>query len=236
MVDPYHIVLADDHLMFRQGIKRIIQEVANMEVVGEAGDGLELLDLLKETPTHMVILDISMPKLRGLEAIWEIKITNPGIKVLVLTMHRDKEYLLHAFSAGATGYLLKEDTEEELLKAIDKLRKGETYVSPLLAPQMTSLFLKKSRYTGEAPGEVLTIREREIMKLIAEGKSSKEIGKLLFISNRTAQHHRANIMRKLNVKTTADLVKYAIQRGYTLPSRDQSSAGSPNIAGRNQHI
>jgi len=236
MVDLYHIVLADNHLMFRQGIKRIIQEVANMEVVGEAGDGLELLDLLKETPAHMVILDISMPKLRGLEAIWEIKITNPGIKVLVLTMHRDREYLFRAFSAGANGYLLKEDTDVELLKAIAKLRKGETHVSPLLAPQMTSLFLKKSRYPGEAPGEVLTIRQREIVKLIAEGKSSKEVGKLLFISNRTAEHHRANIMKKLNVKTTADLVKYAIQRGYIFPGRDGSSAGSPIIEGKNQQI
>lgn len=220
MIDPYRIVLADDHVMFRQGIKRIIEEVANTEVVGEAGDGLELLDLLKETHAHMVILDISMPKLGGLEAIGGIKIINPEIKVLLLTMHKDKEYLYRAFSAGAQGYLLKEDPDSELPKAIEMLRKGETYISPLLLPRLTGFFQEKYRYTGEpqALEEVLTIREREIIKLVAEGKSSQEIGRLLFISNRTVQHHQDNIRKKLNVKKAADLVKYAIQKGYTSPA------------------
>lgn len=198
MIDPYRIVLADDHVMFRQGIKKIIEEVANTEVVGEAGDGLELLDLLKETHAHMVILDISMPKLGGLEAIGGIKIINPEIKVLLLTMHKDKEYLYRAFSAGAQGYLLKEDPDSELPKAIEMLRKGETYISPLLLPRLTGFFQEKYRYTGEpqALEEVLTIREREIIKLVAEGKSSQEIGRLLFISNRTVQHHQDNIRKK----------------------------------------
>lgn len=220
MIDPYRIVLADDHVMFRQGIKKIIEEVANTEVVGEAGDGLELLDLLKETHAHMVILDISMPKLGGLEAIGGIKIINPEIKVLLLTMHKDKEYLYRAFSAGAQGYLLKEDPDSELPKAIEMLRKGETYISPLLLPRLTGFFQEKYRYTGEpqALEEVLTIREREIIKLVAEGKSSQEIGRLLFISNRTVQHHQDNIRKKLNVKKAADLVKYAIQKGYTSPA------------------
>jgi DNA-binding NarL/FixJ family response regulator len=218
MTATFSILLADDHVMFRRGVRRIIQSIGDVEVVGEASDGLELLQLLKKTTPNLIILDISMPNLRGLEATREIKIINPEVKVLILTMHKDKEYLYHAFSAGAEGYLLKEDADSELIAAIDALRKGGTYVSPLLSLQLTDLFMQKSRPATEQranPGELLTTREREIIKLIAEGKSSKEVAALLFISSRTVQHHRANIMRKLNIKKTADLVKYAIQKGYT---------------------
>ena len=221
MAAPFSILLADDHTMFRRGVRRIIQGISDTEVVGEASDGFELLELLKKTTPNLVIMDISMPNLRGLEATREIKIINPAVKVLILTMHKDKEYLYHAFSAGAEGYLLKEDADSELLSAIDTLRRGGTYISPLLSTQLADLFMQKSRPTAEqmsSPGELLTTREREIIKLIAEGKSSKEVADLLFISSRTVQHHRANIMKKLNIKKTADLVKYAIQKGYTSPA------------------
>ncbi len=221
MTETYRVVLVDDHVMFRGGVKRIVQGINGVEVVGEASDGLALLDLLKNTPADLVILDVSMPNLRGLEAAREIKIIKPEIKVLILTMHKEKDYLYHAFSAGAEGYLLKEDADTELINAVEAMRRGGTYVSPLLAAQITDLFLDRSRLSGEDikfSGEVLTVREREVLKLIAEGKSSREVGALLFISNRTVQHHRANIMRKLNFKKTADLVKYAIQKGYTEPA------------------
>lgn len=220
MATPFSILLADDHVMFRRGVRRIIQSIGDVEVVGEASDGFELLELVKKTNPNLIILDISMPNLRGLEATREIKIINPEVKVLMLTMHKDREYLCHAFSAGAEGYLLKEDADSELISAIDTLRKGGTYISPLLSPQLADLFVERVSPTGKprGPGEFLTIREREIIKLIAEGKSSREIGGLLFISSRTVQHHRANIMRKLNIKKTADLVKYAIQKGYTEPA------------------
>lgn len=220
MAKPFNILLADDHVMFRRGVRRILQGISDVEVVGEASDGFELLELLKKTDPDLVILDISMPNLRGLEATKEIKIINPGVRVLILTMHKDREYLCHAFSAGAEGYILKEDADSELLAAVETLRKGGTYISPLLTPQLADLFVEKSMpaKAGVGPGESLTVREREIIKLIAEGKSSKEIGSLLFISSRTVQHHRANIMRKLSIKKTADLVKYAIQKGYTEPS------------------
>jgi DNA-binding NarL/FixJ family response regulator len=221
MPGHFSILLADDHTMFRRGVRRIIQSIKDVEVVGEASDGFELLELLKRTSPQMVIMDISMPNLRGLEATREIKIINPAVKVLILTMHKDKEYLYHAFSAGAEGYLLKEDADSELIAAIDTLRKGGTYISPLLSSQLADLFMQKSRPLTEQlvhPTELLTTREREIVKLIAEGKSSKEVAEMLYISSRTVQHHRANIMKKLNIKKTADLVKYALQKGYTAPA------------------
>lgn len=220
MARPLSILLADDHVMFRRGVRKIIQGMDEVEVVGEASDGFELLELLKKTAPDLVILDISMPNLRGLEATREIKIIDPKVKVLILTMHKDREYLYHAFTAGAEGYLLKEDADSELLAAIDTLRQGGTYISPLLSPQLADLFMEQAQPAGKPwlSKEPLTVREREVIKLIAEGKSSKEIGGLLFISSRTVQHHRANIMRKLNIKKTADLVKYAIQKGYTEPA------------------
>ena len=215
MASPFKIVLADDHVMFRRGVKSLIQGMKNVEVVGEAGDGLELLQLLKDIQPHLVIMDISMPNLRGLEATREIKNLHPGVKVLILSMHKDREYLYHALTAGAEGYLLKEDADGELMLAIQTLRQGGTFISPLLSTQMADIFVDKFQAGGEpsmAAGEPLTTREREIVKLIAEGKSSKEIGELLFISSRTVQHHRANIMKKLNVKNTTELVKFAIQQ------------------------
>jgi DNA-binding NarL/FixJ family response regulator len=132
-MEPYRIVLADDHILVRQGIKKIIQEDPQMAVIGEAGDGLELLELLKDRRPDLVILDISMPRLRGLEATHRIKELWPGIKVLILTMHRSKEYLQQALAQGADGYLLKEDADLALFSAIEAVRQGRVYVSPLLA-------------------------------------------------------------------------------------------------------
>jgi len=215
-VTPYRIVLADDHVMFRQGIKNILEGAEDLEVIGEASDGLKLLELLKKVTPDMVILDISMPNLRGLEATREIKMISPDMKVLILTMHRDKEYVYYAVSAGAEGYLLKEDADTELFAAIEKIRQGEHYISPLLSGQLTHELIQAS-HKGQAtsPFDPLTIREREVLKLIAEGISNKEIADLLFISIRTVENHRANIMEKLNIKQTANLVKYAIRKGYT---------------------
>lgn len=212
----YHIVLADDHAMFRQGLKRILEERSDLQVVGEVDCGLELLKLLEKLVPDLIILDISMPNLRGLEAIREIKMTHSNVKILVLTMHKDMEYLHQAITAGAEGYLLKEDADSELFSAIDRVRQGGKYVSPKLSEELAEDWVKTTR-RGDKPSfdpERVTTREREVLKLIAEGKSNKEIGSLLFISARTVERHRANIMEKLNLKKTADLVKYAIQKGY----------------------
>ena len=211
----YRIVRADDHRLVRQGIRQIIDASGDMKVVGEAGDGLDLLNLLKTTTPDLVILDISMPKLTGVEATRAVKRNYSDIKILILSMHKNKEYLYHAFSAGANGYLLKEDTGTELFTAIKTVRDGGVYVSPLLSKELTADFISTCKGNGMIPIEPLTTREREVLKLIAEGKSNKEIAGFLSISARTVQHHRASIMKKLKLKRIADLVKYAIRKGYT---------------------
>lgn len=218
-MNPYLIALADDHMMFRQGVRRILEEIPAFRVTGEVKDGLELLRLLQAAPPHMVILDISMPNLRGIEATREIKKSHPGMKVLILTMHKDKEYLYHALGAGADGYILKEDADDELVAAIESIRKGNVYISSLLSSQVSQLIVQSSRSTSPTAedlsrSEPLSNREREVLKLIAEAKSSKEIADLLCISIRTVQHHRSNIMKKLDIKKSTDLVKYAIRKGY----------------------
>lgn len=222
MTRPYRILLADDHPMFRHAVRRIIQSSRDLEVVGEASDGFQLLELVKRTSAQLAVIDISMPNLRGLEAALELRNIDPAIKVLMLTMHKNKEYLHLALRAGVQGYLLKEDTDNELLTAISTVRNGGTYISQLLSTQLATLFMEKSRPASEQPEnfeELLTTREREIIKLIAEGKTSKESADLLYISSKTVLCHRANIMKKLNIKKPADLVKYAIQNGYISGSR-----------------
>jgi DNA-binding NarL/FixJ family response regulator len=210
----YRVILADDHALFRSGVKRILEEIPGVEVVGEAADGLELLNLLREITPDLVILDISMPKLRGLEAIQQIKVSHPQVEVLILTMHKEAEYLSYALGAGAAGFLLKQDADPELIEALAAVRRGETYLSPAISEVVPDL-LRRGQTPEGTPKEVLTNREREILKLLADGKSSREIGELLFISLRTVQNHRANIMKKLKVRRTTELIKYALQKGYS---------------------
>jgi DNA-binding NarL/FixJ family response regulator len=211
---PYGIILIDDHNILREGLKRIIMEREDLQVVGEASNPLELFELLRNTTPQMLILDISMPNMRGVEATREVKSISPQTKVLILTMHKDKDYLYHAIEAGADGYLLKEDADSEIFTAIDTIRRGGTYVSPLLAGELTSDWFKFCRGELKQSSDSLTTREREVLKLVAEGKQSKDIAALLFISVRTVDHHRASIMSKLNINNTAELVKYAISKGY----------------------
>jgi DNA-binding NarL/FixJ family response regulator len=212
----YRIYLADDHVMVREGIRLVLTQHPDYEIAGEAGDGLELLALLKRgTPPDAIILDISMPKLRGIEAIRDIKSISPETKVLVLTMHRDEDFLRQAFVAGANGYLLKEDLAKELFSALDSILKGEIYVSALLGVELKDAWVRIFRENRGVPDmDLLTARETEVLKLIAEGKSNKEIADLLFVSARTVDHHRAAIMRKLKLKGTAELTRYAMNRGY----------------------
>jgi DNA-binding NarL/FixJ family response regulator len=213
MMEPYRIVLADDHVLFRQGVRKIISDMPGTQVVGEANEGIEAIALIKDLLPDLAILDIGLPHVSGIEVASEIRKALPDIKILILTMHKNKEYLYHAIAAGAQGYLLKEDSDEELFAAIETIRNGAIYVtkalSVFLSRGISSLLVAGGR---TIPGS-LTMREREILKLIAEGKTNSKIATMLHISIRTVETHRANIMNKLAVKNTAELVRYAVQNG-----------------------
>lgn len=216
MLKPYRIILADDHAMFRQGIRKILEE-EGLRIIAEAKDGFELLKQLEKNRSDLVILDISMPNLQGLEAAREIKKTYPATKVLFLTMHRRKDFLRQAISMGAAGFLLKEDAHSELLTAIKQIQEGKRYISPVLSDELTDIILEKNHH------DPLTPRERQILQLLAEGKSNKDIVALLNISIFTVRRHRDSIMRKLKFKTMTNLIRYAIKKGYV--SEDLPSYG-----------
>lgn len=214
---PYRIVLADDHTLVRQGIKRLIEEESAYEVVGEVGDGLELLDLLDTVDTDLILLDVSMPNLRGIEAVSEVLKKQPRVKIIILSMHKNEQYLCSALMAGALGYLLKEDSDIELLPAIDNVMRGRLTISPEFAEKFGDEPLAICRERMIFSSHSLSPRERQILKMVAEGETSRDIGERLNISKRTVEHHRASLMKKLSVNKTADLVKYAISEGYVNP-------------------
>lgn len=213
---PFRIVLADDHALFREGIKKIIEAFPDFLVIGEGKSGEELLALLDRDCPDLAILDITMPKIHGIDATREAKKRFPQLKILILTMHKSKEHLKRAVEAGADGFLLKEDAHADLVSAIRAIQNGGTFISPLLTDELPFLFLHQTRRyrakSGEGP---LSPREIQILKMVAEGHSSRKIADQLLLSVRTVQHHRTNIMTKLKVKTSAELIRYAIEKGYT---------------------
>jgi DNA-binding NarL/FixJ family response regulator len=207
-VTPYKIVLADDHAMFRQGIRNVIKKLENVRVSGEAGDGLDLLELLKTSVPDLIILDIAMPKLRGLEALREVKKHYPQVKIIILSMHGTKEFVWQAVSDGADGFILKEEPCRELIQAIQAVRTGNRYFSSRLSEALRSFA------RGEEDCEALTHREKEVLPYLARGLSIQQISETLFISPHTVRRHRHNIMRKLNLPSLTDLIKYALSKGY----------------------
>jgi DNA-binding NarL/FixJ family response regulator len=211
----YQIILADDHVILRHGMKSLIDGVADLRVIGEADDGAELLKMLHTITPDLVILDIAMPKIRGLEAAAEIKTNFPTIKILILTMHKSGQFLHHALAAGVDGYLLKEDASKEIFTAVNTIRAGRKYISPILAPELTDE-MARAYQTGQFKilSDPLTLREREVLKMIAEGKSNKDVAELLSISLRTVHHHRASLMQKLNIRNTAGIVRYALEKNF----------------------
>ena len=212
-IRPYQIILADDHVIVRQGIKKIIEEIPGLKVIGEASKK-GFVGLLKNLTPDLVVMEISISNSQGIEIISELKKNFPDLKVLILTMHKDKRLLHAAISAGADGYILKEDPDKELYSAIEKIQQGRVYISPHLAEDMTNDWVREHRRIQKSPLERLTKREKEVLKLIVEGKSSKEIADLLSISKRTAENHRNNLMKKLGMKKMTDLVRYTMQKGY----------------------
>jgi len=217
-MEDYYVILTDDHCLIRHGIRKILSELPYIKVIGEAGDGSELLEMLQKLTPDLLILDIFMPHLSGLEAAVKIKDNFPQIKILFLTMYCEREYLNKAISIGAEGYLLKSDVADELENAITTIRRGNHYISPTLYKNLNLadfLYGKCRDDLGKKLAEPsVSPREREIIRLISEGNTSRQIGEKLFISQRTVHRHRANILKKLGLKRTIEVVKYAIDMGY----------------------
>jgi PAS domain S-box-containing protein len=215
----YSIILADDHTMLRQGLRDIINADKGLQVVREVENGKELLRILRKIEPDMVVLDIAMPEMGGIEAAQEIKTQHPNVRVLMMSMHKQNQYVADALAAGARGYLLKEDTSEELLNAIDAIRRGEIFLSRKLprpsaiSGHLTGSTAEGSTAEGNTP-QALTKRERQVFDLLTEGMANQQVAEQLGISIRTVQQHRTNIRKKLDLKHTADLVRYAVTSGH----------------------
>lgn len=202
------ILLADDHQIFRQGLRNLLEKVGH-EVIGEAADGRAASVLAQTLKPDVAVLDLSMPLLNGLDAAHEIQRVSPQTATILLTMHADKSYVLQALRAGARGYVLKTQAAEDLICAVHEISAGGLYLSPGVAVSVVDAYLGK---TGD-DADTLTPRERQTLQLIAEGKTTKEISRLLGLSVKTAESHRTRLMQKLDIHDAAGLVRYAIRRG-----------------------
>jgi DNA-binding NarL/FixJ family response regulator len=212
---PFRILLADDHEVVRAGLRALLEEQNGWEVVAEAVDGRDAVEKASKLKPDAVVIDIAMPSLNGLEAVRQIVKAVPHTKVLVLTMYDSDPLIQQVLQAGARGYLLKSDAGRDLVSAIDALRRNKTFFTPKVSQMVLEGYLDKSPKDREAEGEPeslrLTSRQREIVQLLAEGKSSKEVAAVLGLSVKTAETHRANIMRKLDCHSVTELVRYAIR-------------------------
>jgi DNA-binding NarL/FixJ family response regulator len=214
MKKPFSIVIAEDHTILREGLKSLLASQPDLKIVGEAGDGLEAIRCVRDLRPDMILLDLSMPRMTGLDAIKEIKRINPDIKIIVLTVHSSEEYILATLQAGADGYVLKEAHSAELQTAIRHVLEGRRYLSPSISGTVIDGLLQGKKASAiRSSWETLTQREREILKLIAEGHKNKDIADLLCISVKTVEKHRANLMEKLGLHNVAALTALAAEKG-----------------------
>jgi DNA-binding NarL/FixJ family response regulator len=213
-MQPIKLLLVDDHQIVRDGIKSLLADAKNIEVIAEVNDAYELFKILKEVEPDIVMIDISMPKMSGIEAIKHIQTDFPKVKCLILSMHTTEDFIFNAIKAGAKGYLPKNTSKSELIEAIEKVSQGEEYFSEAISTILLKSYIKKAQ-KGEKPEtskeENLSERELEILKLFAEGFLNSEIAEKLFLSIRTIESHKNHILRKLEMKSTVDLVKFAIR-------------------------
>ncbi|HTP67035.1 MAG TPA: response regulator transcription factor [Geobacteraceae bacterium] len=210
------IILADDHLIVRDGMRHLLEKETGIVVVGMADNGRMALQLCRELRPDVVVMDIAMPEMNGIEATRRLAAEMPGIGVLILSMHSARRYIVEALAAGARGYLLKECVSDELVRGIRTVAAHETYLSPKVADQIVKDYMKRLSSDTILPAAVvLSSREREILQLIAEGKNTKEIAFIAGISGKTVETHRQQIMKKLNLYSVAELTRYAIREGLT---------------------
>jgi two-component system response regulator NreC len=211
------IVLADDHRVVREGLRALLEAEPHFRVVGEAGDGLEVVRLVERLRPDVLVLDMMMPALNGIEVARQVKKRSPKTHVVILSMHKDESYVVEALKNGASAYVLKDSSADELLKAVREAIAGRRYLSPPLSDSAIEAYADRSGGAAMDPYESLSTREREVLQLAAEGRTNPEMGKRLFISHRTVEIHRANMMKKLGLRSHADLIRYAVKKGI-LPS------------------
>jgi len=207
------VLLADDHAVVRKGLRFLLSRSPDMEVVGEAADGREAVRLAEEVKPDVIVMDIAMPQLNGIEATARIIKRNPGVGVVILSMYSDEEYLVRALTAGAKGYLLKDSAEADLVQAIRAVARGRPFFSPSIARTLLEDYVRHLQQRGLTDSyDLLTDREKEVLQLLAEGKSNKEVASLLDLSLYTVETHRANLMQKLGLHDTAEIVLYAVRK------------------------
>jgi two-component system, NarL family, response regulator NreC len=208
------ILLADDHQLMRSGVRLMLEREADLTVVGEASDGREAVSMAKTLKPEVVVMDIGMPNLNGIEAAHQMTQDNPQLAIVMVSMHSDESYVLRALKAGARGYLLKDSAEADLIKAVHAVGSGKSFFSPVVSKMLLDDYVRKLKRSGtEDAYDLLTPREREILQLIAEGKSNKDIANLLDLSVYTIESHRSNLMEKLNVRGLPELILYAVRKG-----------------------
>jgi len=209
---PIRVLLADNHALVRQGVKSLLER-DGFQITGEAADGREMLHLAQKLQFDVAIIDISMPVLNGIDAARELRKSSPKIKIILLTRHDEDQYVTEALQAGVKGYVLKSQVASDLVKAIQQVCRGEVYLSPSVSGAVVGAYLSKTQLSADP----LTSRERQVLQLVGEGKSSKEVATLLGISIKTAESHRSRLMQKLDIHETASLVRYAIRPGLVQP-------------------
>jgi DNA-binding NarL/FixJ family response regulator len=209
MDEKIRILIADDHTIFRESLRVLLETYPSFEVVGFAGNGIKAIEETERVKPHVILMDLSMPKMDGLDTTRKIVEKFPEVKVLILSMLQREEFIFQMLEAGALGYISKDINAQGLFSAIESAYRGDIYLSPSVSKKVIGGYLK----TEKEKSKPLSAREKEILKLLAEGRSKKEISNLLYISPRTVDTHRTNILKKLNLKNLADLVKYAIQQG-----------------------
>jgi two-component system response regulator NreC len=209
------IILADDHAVMRRGLKLLLEQQDDFQVIGEAGDGREAVRLAESLKPDVAVLDVTMPNLNGIEAAWQIKAKHPEIGIVVLSMHADEGYVLRALKAGARAYLLKESPESDFLRAIRSVTEGKAFFSPIVSRLLVEDYVRQMQAKDiEDSYELLSLREREVLQLIAEGRTNKEVAGLLNLSLYTVETHRSNILEKLNLHSVPELILYAVRKGF----------------------
>lgn len=206
------VIIADDHSLVREGIAAFLKCHDNIEVIAEASDGLEAIDKTRQLHPDIVLMDVAMPKLGGLEATVEIRKNDPSVKILVLTQYDDKEYILRFLKAGVSGYLLKKAVGSDLISAITAIMAGETYLYPAIASKVVDGFLGKEASHSQDSYDLLTDREKQVLKLVAEGHTHKDIAQMLSISPKTVIAHQTNLCEKLGLSSKADIIKFAFSK------------------------